>query len=452
MAFRKAVVSQSRLRLALVGGPGTGKTFTALSVATALGERTALICSERGSAAKYAKRFAFDIETPAEFSVTTLLGLIRDVESAGYDTLIIDSFSAAWNGKGGLLEMKDMVAKRSKSGDDFGAWREVTPKQQLLVDAVLGARCHVICTMRSKVEYVIEKNEKGKNAPRKVGMAPVWRDGVEYEFDVIGDIDDSHTMVVSKTRCEALDGAVIERPGAEFAAVLKQWLTDGAPMAPEAPRAPEGEQRRPPPSAPKPANERVARQSGGSDTSTPASQETATGESSTSDPRKPRSPEEVLEGFTTAVRKAESIEDVRALYRHLGRAQDAGRVRLTKDQVLAAVATAQARERELSPPATPAPVEADDELDDLPDQRPDPMPALIGLRDRLVLCGTPAGLMRAWEEWRKANEGLDTKALANASLFFEHELSRLTEGREPTAEQVGAAKWFAQLDTKDGAA
>ncbi len=83
--------------------------------------------------------------------------------------------------------------------------------------------------MRSKTEYVIETDSRGKQVPRKIGLAPVQRDGVEYEFDVVAEMDITNTMLVQKSRCPALTNAVIERPGADVAATLRAWLSDGDP-------------------------------------------------------------------------------------------------------------------------------------------------------------------------------------------------------------------------------
>jgi hypothetical protein len=99
-----------------------------------------------------------------------------------------------------------------------------------LVDAMLASNCHIIATMRSKTEYVLEQNERGKTVPRKVGVAPVQRDGLEYEFDVVGDMNLDNELVISKTRCPKLTGVVISKPGNEIAETLKVWLTDGAPV------------------------------------------------------------------------------------------------------------------------------------------------------------------------------------------------------------------------------
>jgi hypothetical protein len=141
--------------------------------------------------------------------------------------LIIDSLSHAWMGKDGALEQVDRIAKRSQNGNSFAAWRDVTPLHNQLVEAIVSSKSHLIATMRAKTEYVLEPNEKGKMAPRKVGMAPVQRDGLEYEFDVVADLDFDHNFIVSKSRCFELSGQVISKPGRNVADILKNWLFSG---------------------------------------------------------------------------------------------------------------------------------------------------------------------------------------------------------------------------------
>ncbi len=227
LQFKKATKKQAKLRLAFVGPAGSGKTYSALEVAAHLGERVAVLDTERGSASKYADIFAFDAVEPETFSPDTYVEAIRAAEDAGYDVLVIDSLSHAWMGKDGALELVDQAAKRSKSGNSFAAWREVTPKHNALVDAMLGAKLHVIATMRAKTEWVVVENDKGRKEPKKLGLAPIQRDGLEYEFDVVGDLDHENNFVVSKSRCPALSGKVINRPGQQLADTLRAWLSDG---------------------------------------------------------------------------------------------------------------------------------------------------------------------------------------------------------------------------------
>jgi hypothetical protein len=84
-----------------------------------------------------------------------------------------------------------------------------------------------VVTMRSKTEYVIEENERGKKAPRKVGLKPEQRDGIEYEFDVVGDLDHDNTLTVVKSRIHTLAKAVIPMPGEELAHQISEWLSEG---------------------------------------------------------------------------------------------------------------------------------------------------------------------------------------------------------------------------------
>jgi energy-coupling factor transporter ATP-binding protein EcfA2 len=230
--FTKAVKAQEKLRLALDGPPGGGKTYTALVFATTLaaksGGRIALIDSERSSARKYAGMFDFDHLTLPDNDPRTYIDAIKAAAEAGYAVLIVDSLSHAWEG---TLDMKDRVQKRSKSNDGFGAWREVTPVHNELVDVMLRFPGHVIATMRTKMEYLVEHDEsRGKNVVSKVGLKPVQRDGVDYEFDVVADMDQENTMTVTKSRCFDLAGAVIRKPGADVALSLWEWLQDGEPL------------------------------------------------------------------------------------------------------------------------------------------------------------------------------------------------------------------------------
>jgi hypothetical protein len=242
--FTPATKAQARLRLGLIGVAGAGKTYTALRIAKGLGGRIALIDSENGSASKYAGNpVAFEQCTlKNDFAPKRYIEAIRAAGQQGFDVLIIDSLTHAWAGIGGALEMVDKAQKRSGNGNSFTAWREVTPEHNQLIDAILQSPCHVIATIRAKTEYVLEEDARGKKVPKKIGLKPVQRDGMEYEFDVVADITSEHDLIVTKTRCEALDRAVMNCPGEEIATILKQWLTDGTPYvapASELPPAPE---------------------------------------------------------------------------------------------------------------------------------------------------------------------------------------------------------------------
>ncbi len=264
MPFKRASKKQAKLRMALIGPSGSGKTYTALAIASHLGKNIALIDTERGSASKYADLFGFDVLELQSFSPETYIAAIGEAEKAGYDVLIIDSLSHGWSGKDGVLEFVDKVAKRSQSGNTFGAWREATPLHNRLVDGMLSANIHIIATVRAKTEYVQEKDEKGHTVIRKLGLQPVQRDGLEYEFDVVADLDADNTLIVSKTRCPRLSGYMQTKAGQETAVILAAWLGEGAPAQTPAetpaPKAPEPVAPPPPPADETPEQQRARAQ------------------------------------------------------------------------------------------------------------------------------------------------------------------------------------------------
>jgi nucleoside-triphosphatase THEP1 len=232
--FKKASKAQARLRLGLVGPAGSGKTMTAIRVAHGLGGRVAVIDTERGSASLYAgeRGLAFDVLELETYEAAKFIDAIQEAEQAGYDVLIIDSLSHAWAGKGGILEFVDNAAKRS-GGGSFSGWRDATPRHNQLVDAILGAKLHIICTLRSKVEHVIE-TVNGRTQVRKVGLQPVQRDGLEYEFTVVGDVTQDHELIITKTRAAWLKDQIIREAGEELGKQLAAWLAAGSTEPPAA--------------------------------------------------------------------------------------------------------------------------------------------------------------------------------------------------------------------------
>lgn len=232
--FQKATKRQSKARIAFDGPSGSGKTWTSLVTATALanGGKVAVIDSERGSASKYASDFDFDVlELDAPFHPDRYRDAIRQAVGAGYDALVIDSLTHAWAGVGGVLEIVD-GAKSKFGGNSYMAWSVGTPLWQALIDAILSAPLHVVVTMRSKTKFV-EDDSSGKKSYKRAGTEAVARDGVEYEFDVVGDLDLDHLMVVSKSRAGKRLQDMYRRPGPEFGEAVLAWLNDGAVDAKE---------------------------------------------------------------------------------------------------------------------------------------------------------------------------------------------------------------------------
>ncbi len=243
--FQAASKQQSKLRMTLDGPAGSGKTYTALRFAHALtavyGGKIAYLDTERGSASKYVGEapdgvpWAFDVLNLVVFSPEKYTEAINAAGRLGYSVLVVDSLSHAWEGQGGALEMKQ------RAGESWSAWRNITPIHNRMVDAILQSPCHVITTMRSRMEYLPETDDKGKIVNiRKVGLAPIQRPGMEYEFDLVCDIDWAHILTVSKSRCSTVADLKVEKPGPEFMRPVIEWLQAGVtPVTPVAAAVPE---------------------------------------------------------------------------------------------------------------------------------------------------------------------------------------------------------------------
>lgn len=227
MAFRKAERKQAKLRLAITGTAGSGKTYGALQLAQGLSGKIAMIDTENGSGDLYSDMCDYDIASmSAPYDPRKYIQYIHEAEKSGYDIIIIDSLSHEWNGKGGCLDLQNRVVEVSKSQNSYIAWGKVTPLHSALVEAILASPCHIIATMRSKTEYVQCQNEKGRTEIHKVGLAPVQREGMDYEFSVVFDLSESHMASVSKDRTRLFDGQIFQL-SQETGKILRHWLDAG---------------------------------------------------------------------------------------------------------------------------------------------------------------------------------------------------------------------------------
>ena len=231
--FTKATKAEAKARIAVTGPSGSGKTFSSLQWATVLAEggKIAVIDTERDSAKLYADRFDFDaLSMAAPYHPDRLVEALKVAEDEGYACVVIDSLTHFWNGQGGILEIVDQAGVAGK-GNAFSGWKVATPIQQRMVDAILAFNGHIITTMRSKTEYSLEKNEYGKLTPKKVGMAPQQRDGIEYEYTLVLEMDTEHRTIVGKTRCETLaDQVFAAGKGSAAADTFLNWLKSGDPI------------------------------------------------------------------------------------------------------------------------------------------------------------------------------------------------------------------------------
>lgn len=195
MNLRQSSKKQAKIKLALQGCAGSGKTYSALLLAHGLCNdwtKIAVIDSENGSADLYAHLGTYNVLNLSEnFTPETYIEAIKVCEDAGIEVIIIDSISQCWDY---LLEYHANL-----QGNSFTNWQKVTPRINAFMQKILQSRSHVICTMRCKQDYVLsEKN--GKMVPEKVGLKAVMRDGIDYEFTIVFDINMKHQAIASKDR------------------------------------------------------------------------------------------------------------------------------------------------------------------------------------------------------------------------------------------------------------
>ena len=229
--FRKAERRKAKLRLGITGPAGSGKTMSALLIAGGLVDdwsKVGLVDTENGSGQLYVHK-TVDNQEIGEYLVLTLeppfeaskyINAIQMAEESGIEILILDSISHAWSGVGGFLDKQGKIA--DKTGNSWAAWRTVSPEHSRFVDAMLQSKIHVIACMRAKTEYVYENGKV-----RKVGMAPVAREGMDFEFTTVFDMDQSHNASPSKDRTSMFDMKIF-KPTMDTGKKLKEWLESSA--------------------------------------------------------------------------------------------------------------------------------------------------------------------------------------------------------------------------------
>lgn len=211
MLIRKASRKRAKLRLGISAPSGAGKTMGALLLAygiTGDWDKIGMVDTEEGSGELYVGVEKHGIEIgefqyiriSKDFSPVHYVNAVSAFEAAGVEVIIIDSLTHAWAGTEGLLDKQGKVA--AKSGNSYTAWRDVTPQHNALVNSMLQSKAHIIATMRSKVEYSLQDGDNGKKKVVKMGMAPIQREGMEYEFTAFFEVDSSSIATPSKDRTD----------------------------------------------------------------------------------------------------------------------------------------------------------------------------------------------------------------------------------------------------------
>jgi hypothetical protein len=235
--FAPARRTQMKLRMALHGPDGSGKTMTSFTLMRELvgwGGNFAVIDTE-GRAQEYAVlrdgdpetdyAFKFGHVAPRAADPTELPELIRDAAESGYQGLVVDSYTHYWSGVGGALDRVD------KARDKRAGWGDYRLVESRFMSALASFPGHVILTMRTKIEYVPEYDERlRQTVVRRLGTKPDQRDSATYDCSIVGMMDNAHAITFTKaSTCQELTDVRIELPGAGLAATLAAWLGEGDP-------------------------------------------------------------------------------------------------------------------------------------------------------------------------------------------------------------------------------
>lgn len=227
--FKPAQRKNAKLRLAIAGPTGAGKTYGALLLAKGLGGRIAVADTENSSAELYEDIVQFEhanLQPP--YTPEKFIDAIKAAETAGFDTLILDSITHEWSGVGGCLEIVDKLASTTFKGNSWGAWSQVTPRHRKFIDAMLQSSINIIVTLRSKME-TIQTNDNGKKKVEKVGMKAEQRDGIEYEFTTVLDLTHNNFAIATKDRTRLF--LEHRQLTANDGVALKEWLNSGSANA-----------------------------------------------------------------------------------------------------------------------------------------------------------------------------------------------------------------------------
>ena len=238
MELRKATRQKAKLRIGLSGPSGSGKTYSALLIAKGIAssmDKVALIDTENGSGDLYTQIGDYNVlPLQAPYSPERYIEAIETCIKAGMEVVVIDSATHEWDGKGGALEINDLIAKTKYKGNSWSAWSETTPRHQRFIEAITTASVHIITTARAKTDTVMTDDKKVK----KLGMKEIQREGFEYELTANFTLDrDGHYATASKDRTGLFIHRDPFRITQEIGAELKEWAESGVePILPPDPR------------------------------------------------------------------------------------------------------------------------------------------------------------------------------------------------------------------------
>ena len=223
MQLQTAQRKRAKIKMGLQGPSGSGKTMGALLTAFGLcgdWSKVAIVDTENHSAELYAHLGTYNVlALNGPYTPEKYIQAIELCEKAGMEVIIIDSVTHEWEN---LLEYHS-----SLQGNSFTNWGRVTPRHNEFVRKILQSSMHIISTIRTKQDYVLNERN-GKMVPEKVGLKTVQRDGLEYEFTLVFDINMKNHAIASKDRTGLFFGQPEQKLSVETGKQINDWCNSGA--------------------------------------------------------------------------------------------------------------------------------------------------------------------------------------------------------------------------------
>ena len=223
MILQTAQRKRAKIKMGLQGPSGSGKTLGALLTAFGLcgdWSKIAVIDTENHSADLYAHLGNYNVlPLSAPFTPEKYIQALEVCEKAEMDVVILDSTTHEWEN---LIDFHS-----SMQGNSFTNWGKITPRHNAFVQKILQSPCHVISTTRTKQDYVLNERN-GKMVPEKVGLKSVQRDGLEYEFTLVFDLDMKNNASASKDRTGLFFGKPEQKLSVEIGKLIRDWCNTGS--------------------------------------------------------------------------------------------------------------------------------------------------------------------------------------------------------------------------------
>ncbi|MCM3454434.1 ATP-binding protein [Heyndrickxia oleronia] len=243
MSFQIKLAQREKLKacIALFGASGGGKTLTSLILAYGmmkeaypdipeeeLWKKIGVIDTEHKRALLYANntvkgykigRFKH-IEFDAPYSTVRYHEAIELLKKDGCEVVIVDSLSHAWEGIGGILDQQQDLGGR------FQDWKTMKPIIKDFIKSLTENDVHIISTLRTKQEYQAERDDNDKLQIRKLGLKPIQKDDLEYEFMIVLRMEQNHTATPTKDNSNLInENGELIKP--EHGATIYKWLELG---------------------------------------------------------------------------------------------------------------------------------------------------------------------------------------------------------------------------------